>query len=259
MGKLLNEYKQLPVWKQDGWSVDNIKNVFAEEFTEEEFDLVEQIYYHNLEKMFPSFEEEYQDDTFDTIFELQNFFPAFVKKDVGSGSWVRVKTDEGYNVYWAKKAPQKRISAEALQRKISKVNRLIDDAKKENDYDKSMKLLDKVGVLMKEYKIATWINEYLFEPKFIKIMVTRSKAEYLLPYQYELVNDISLYTAVIKDKMNQGAVKYKSYFTKEDEDQIFYLQSRGIDRETAVLMCKLQQVYFVVDVPKLFANWMVPV
>jgi hypothetical protein len=257
MGKLLNEYKELPIWKQDGWSVDNIKNVFADEFTEEEFDLIEQIYYHNLEKMFPTWEVD--DDDFDTIFELQNFFPSFVKKDVGSGSWVRVKTDEGYNIYWAKNAPQKRISAEALQRKIAKANRLIDQARIELKHEKATKLLDQVGILMKEYKIATWINAYIFEPKFIKIMVTRSKAEYLLPYQYELVNDISLYTTVIKDKMNQGAVKYRSYFTKADEDQIFYLRSRGIDKDTAILMCKLQQVYFVVDVPKLFANYMQPV
>ena len=89
-------------------------------------------------------------------------------------------------------------------------------------------------------------------------MKTRTTSEFLLPYQYELVEDIALYTNAIKDKMNDGAIRYKSRFTQEDQDQIFYLQSRGIDKDTATLMCKLQQVHFIVDTDKLFANYLQP-
>jgi hypothetical protein len=124
------------------------------------------------------------------------------------------------------------------------------------DYDESLSKMEKVSDLLDEIKIADYLTDLPHELKYAKIMKTRTQVEYVLPHQYELVNDIDLYTAAIRDKMNQGAVKYKSLFTMEDKDQIFYLQSRGIDKDTAVLMCKLQQVYFKVDTAKLFANYM---
>lgn len=251
MEQVLKEYQELDWWKREEFGVVNSKRIFGpleSPFTEEEFELIEEIFCAQIDHIFEI--DDMSTDEFDNLFQLENFYPAFVKKDVGSGSWIRIATETGYNVYWAKAAPQKRISEEQLRRQHKKLNHLP---------KKTVSQLNKILSLVDEIKAALLIKQFPHELKYVRIMRTRTQSEYVLPYQYEIVNDIQLYTEVIRDKMNKGAVKYKSYFTKQDEDQVFYLQSRGIDRDTAVLMCKLQQVYFQVDVPKLFANYMQPV
>ena len=250
MEALLKEYRELPFWKHEDWVVENYKKIFVHDspFTEEQLDTLNDMFGTQIDAIFRHEDTGY--DLFDYYFQLENFYPSFYNKDVGSGSWIRMKTETGYNVYWAKKAPQKRMSEEQLQRQYKKIDRLP---------KKTSAQCQKVLDIFEEIRVATLLKEFPHELVFTKIMRTRTKSEFVLPYQYEVVTDITLYTAVINDKMNQGAVKYKSYFTKQDEDQIFYMQSRGIDRDTAVLMCKLQQVYFVIDTTKLFANWMQPV
>ena len=243
----LQEYRQLPFYKKPNWSLENtdvFRNI-ATELNEEDIKTLEDIFFDQIDEIFKHDDTNYIDG-FDEHFDLQNFYPAFYNKDVGGGSWVRVKTDIGYNVFYAKVAPQKRVSREQLERKLIKVNR---DLKSARNIEKSRQLLN-------EIRIADLLNKFPHTFKFVKIQKTKSTFQFLLPHEYEIVEDIQLYTAAIKDKMNGGSVKYKSRFTAEDKDQIFYLQSRGIDKDTAVLLSKLKQVYFVVDVTKLFTNYM---
>lgn len=226
--------------------------------TYDQLEILEEYFSSYIDEKYPINSHDTCIDGFEDYFQFQNFHPYFVGKNVDSGAWVKVKTDVGYNIYWAKNAPKKRMSAKQLTMQLRKAQLLLTNSKKIINNDDSLNKLDKSKAILNDIEIATLINEMPVNLKYVKIMITRTKSEFLLPYQYEVVNDIFLYTNVINDKMNKGSVKYKSLFTSKDEDQIFYLQSRGIDRDTAVLMCKLQQIYFVVDVQKLFNNWMQP-
>lgn len=226
-------------------------------FTEDEIDLIEEYFYDKIEEFInPAISPGLDNDYFDDIFQCQNFHPVFYDKDIGSGSWVKVNTEDGkgYNVYWAKKST-KRMSPEALNRKLKRIkeNLSMDPAWVHlEETEKKIKL-------MEEIMVAEAVNQWPVDLKYIKIMKTKTVAEYLLPYQYEIVDDITLYTKAIKDGMNRGSVKFKSYFTSDNKDQIFYLQSRGIDKETAILLSMLKQVYFKVDVQQLFLDYFQPI
>ena len=77
--------------------------------------------------------------------------------------------------------------------------------------------------------------------------------------QWANVNDIQDYVTAVLDKDNKHAVKYRQIFTKQDADQVFYMRSRGIPEDVAVMMCRLQQCYFEANTEALFAEWMYPV
>jgi hypothetical protein len=198
--------------------------------------------------------DDFDDILFDKYVQVQNFFPHLVGKDVDSGSWVKVKSDVGYNVYWAKKS-SKRLSVEMLQRKLNDINR--------NSKNADLKVLkgkiETLELIKKEKDLFSYLLTLPFEIQFVKILKGKNNFDYILPSGFEMVEDVTIYTDVLSDAMNGGAVKAKEHFTSEDEDKIFYLQSRGISREIAVIMVKLQHCHFIIDTNKLFANWMQPV
>lgn len=247
MEDLLKEFQSLPFYKEGSWATEKGMQVFQHpdllEFVGN-VDSIEEIFYAQLDEFVERKWDFYSTDLFEDTFQMQNFYPALYKKDVGSGSWVKVKSPEGYHVYWAKKAPRKTLSVEALQRKYKKITSKDVGEKGLAEIERDMEFMDELSIAQKH-------AGFPHDLQFVKIMKTRTQIEYLLPYQYEIVSDITLYTRAITDKMNKGAVKYKSLFTGEDKDQIFYLQSRGIDKDTAIMLSKLKQVYFKIDTAKL--------
>ena len=261
----IKEFKEVPVWKRETWSAKtfptiDLSNVDLTDLkmTEDEAnELWEEYFYNAMEGIFNSTDLDFIEDDNITIFQPQNFFPALYNKDVGLGAWIKVRTEEGWNVYWAKKAPRKRLSAEQIQRQIRTISRKSERVKQ--DLDTTAADCEEVLQLNKKLRVALMVNEWPADLRYVSIMKSRSKKEFILPDEYELVTDISLYIEAVKCKMNQTAVKYRSYFTAEDKDQIFYLRSRGIDKDTAILMAKLKQVYFTVNVQDLLQQAMVPV
>lgn len=188
------------------------------------------------------------------IIQFQNFHPYFVGKDIGSGRWIKIKTESGYNVYWAKHS-NKELSAEYFYKKFKNINQnSIKRHLNNKDIDKAKNSIDKSKEIQDWAEVAEILSLFPTNIKYAKYLKTRTQWEYVLPYQYEVVSDIQLYVDAIQDDMNKNSVKYKMLFTKQDEDQIFYLQSRGISKDIAIMMCKLQQCYFKVDTNALFAE-----
>jgi len=198
--------------------------------------------------------DDFDDDTFEKYVQVQNFFPHLVGKDVGSGSWVKVKTDIGYNVYWAKKS-SKRLSVEMLQRKL---NGMTKNNKNDNLEILKGKIEELKGV-KKEIDLFSYLLTLPFEIQSVKILKGKNNFDYILPSDFEMVEDVTIYTDAILDGMNGSAVKTKEHFTSADEDKVFYLQSRGISKEIAVMMVKLQHCHFILDSQKLLKNWMQPI
>jgi hypothetical protein len=230
----------------------NIGLLPHEQLCDVEFDKIEEYFFDYFD--LTTNHNQFDFDTFEKYIQVQNFFPHLVGKDVGSGSWVKVKSDIGYNVYWAKKS-NKRISVELLQRKLTGITKI-------NKNDSSDVLKDKLEVIKtikKEIDLFSYLLTLPFEMQFVKILKGKNNFDYILPSDFDMVEDVTIYTDAIMDGMNGGAVKAKEHFTSADEDKVFYLQSRGISREIAVMMVKLQHCHFIIDSQKLFANWMQPV
>jgi hypothetical protein len=187
-------------------------------------------------------------DGFDELFQLQNFFPYFVGKNIDEGKWIRVKSEAGYNIYWAKHS-NKILSIDKIQRDLKKLNSKSD----------TLEVINKKLKLTNDLTLAQYVNEMPSPLKYVKALRTKTQWLYLLPHEYEIVTDIQLYVNAVLDKDVKKSVKYKQLFTKQDNDQIHYMQSRGIPRDVAVMMSRLEQCYFTVDVQELFNEWMQPV
>lgn len=224
--------------------------------TEEAIDKFEEIFY------------KYMDLNFDhvtlgckgveEIIQIQNFFPTLYNKGVGDGTWIRVKTDTGYNVYFAKQC-NKKMSAEKIHRDIKRLDQKRNRNSKGNDLENvklAPELTKKKLELLEQAQVAAVANAMPSDIYYVKALRTKSQWLYLLPHEYEIVSDIQLYVEAVLDKQTKKSVKYRQLFTKQDHDQVFYMQSRGIPKDVAVMMCRLQQCYFVVDVPELFKEWM---
>lgn len=227
--------------------------------TEEAIDKFEEIFYKYLDLEFSN--TTLNCTGVEEIVQIQNFFPEFYKKGVGSGAWIRVKTDTGYNVYYAKQC-NKKMSAEKIHRDIKRLDRKRNKNSKNDDIESvtvAPELTKKKLELLEQIQVADVVNCMPSDIYYVKALRTKSQWTYLLPYEYEIVSDIQLYVEAILDKDVKKSVKYRQLFTKQDQDQIFYMQSRGIPKETAIMMCRLQQCYFVVDVQELFNEWMQPV
>jgi len=213
--------------------------------TDDFLDKAEELFYTYLETIFDNTS---YIDGFDELFQLQNFFPHFVGKDVEDGKWIRVKTETGYNVYWAKHS-DKVLSIDKIQR----------DLKKLNSKPETLEIVNRKLKLTNDLVLAQHVNEMPSPLKYVKALRTKTQWLYLLPHEYEIVSDIQLYVNAVLAKDVKKSIKYKQLFTKQDLDQIHYMQSRGIPLDVAIMMSKLEQCYFIVDVQELFNEWMQPV
>ena len=184
----------------------------------------------------------FNDEVDEVIFDYQNFFPK--EKSVEEGKWIKVPTDIGFNIYYAKSSTKK-LNETLINRKIKSLQKKLNA---ETNLDKQLKFTEDLMNLAKEAVTASLLEIFAYDLKYAKIKISKSKSEFLLPYQYEIINsDIEEYIAAICDEQNSDAVKFKHIFSSDNEDQIFYIRSRGISKETAILMADLKNAYFIVD------------
>lgn len=230
----------------------------------------EEDYYKMLDDNF-KFGTDECDDLDEPFWNYENFYPnnEFGNKDVGDGAWIKVKTPTGYNVYFAKRTI-KRFNKTDVQNKIKRqsnqTNKILDIAQNTIEHDKALEVLEKGFTkinsnkdLYKELMRAEMLEELGIEPYCVKYRVSKSTWKVVKPCEYEMISDIELYVKTISELGKTEAVTYKSIFTYLDEDIIFYLQSRGISRDTAVMLAKLKDCYFICNVPKMFEMYMQPI
>ncbi len=184
----------------------------------------------------------FSDNLNEDIFQYQNFFPH--SKDVADGKWIKVPTEIGYNIYYAKPS-KKKPNETTIARKVKKIEKQLD---KEYNLDKKLKLSAEIVELNNERLTAQHLELFDYDLKYARVRLSKSKYKFLLPYEYEVVNsEIEEYLRAQTDSMNKGAVKFKHIFSSENEEQIFYLRSRGIPKYMAMLMADLKNAYFIID------------
>ena len=175
-------------------------------------------------------EECYWEDNMEK-FDYKVYFPE--DKNVGSGSWIKVKTETGYEVHWAKKSTRKYRWREKMEdhmkKSISGMN--ADRLKKHSEALTELTLRWKIGLP-------------LYEVFYYR---TKTKKAYVTPDQYEIC-DVDEVIGWLMDKV--PTVKVKSLFTAVNKEVIFYMMQRGIPKQLAMVMSNLKQCYFTVDVEK---------
>lgn len=212
-----------------------------------------------LVEAFGNFEE----DLDEPFWEFQNFFPSKDEKnkDVGEGAWIKVPTDIGFNVYYAKRT-KKQFNKTNIERKLEKLEREADKVSLQvlesleasqsrvTLITKELKLRAEIIELAKELKRASMLEVIGMQPYCIKYQVSKTKWVTLLPYQYELAHDIELYVNTIVEIGKTEALTYRSIFSGLNSDAVFYLQSRGISKDVAIMMTKLRDCFFIFDTAK---------
>lgn len=193
----------------------------------------------------------YYDDNMQ-MFDCENYFPPTSKR-VEEGAWIKIRTENGYEVHFAKKSNRKRRFEEehiAVQKKLIRLmNRQMKDIQDVNKKVKDV-VTDKVKSKQKALEDKLLELEVMdaieLKPYEVKIMRTKSVAEYYLPYQYELVTDIDeISNAYIQ---SLPGISMKALYSSQNKDAVFYLQSRGISKKVAEMMAALKQTYFIVNI-----------
>jgi len=198
--------------------------------------------------------KQYDNLDFD-LFDYQNFHPELTGKDIGAGSWVRIKTVKGWEVHWAKKSTRV-MDVSPLKRKYKKLEKLelsLETSLEASAKQKLKVIEEKIDILKKiaQAEIIEGMDE---QPKYVRIQRTRTQARYLLPKEYEVVNEIELYSDAVISKACKKGIFFKALFTAQDNNVIHYLRSRGISKETAEMMAKMKHGYFVLNQNELVSN-----
>lgn len=178
------------------------------------------------------------------MFEYQNYFPNQCNKSVDEGAWIKIRTKTGYEVHWARFSNRKIIYGELIEHHMVEIDnyiKKIDFSIATNTIESFQKKVNDHRDIVSELMIRQYIS---IKPYEVRITRTKSKTEYYLPYQYELVTDEELEhlsSAYVDHVVGVGA---KTLYTQDNKDAIFYLTTRGIPKRTAEIMAMLKQMYF---------------
>jgi hypothetical protein len=189
-------------------------------------------FYKKLEYFFPSWDN---DNLFlDEFPEICSFDNVETEEKIETnGSWIMREIENGLSVHFAKKV---KIDDYFLDRLIKKNNNKISKVK-----DKTIE-----NKLLAENAFYLTCQQLSIKPYFVKIQKTATTFEYILPYQYKLCKDVDIYVDLVLNKNKH--IKTKNLFKNLDENVIFYLQSRGISKERAIIMSKLKNISFYVNI-----------
>jgi hypothetical protein len=189
-------------------------------------------FYKKFEYFFPSWNKEnWFLDEFPEICSFDNVETE--EKIETNGSWIMREIENGLSVHFAKKV---KIDDYFLDRLIKKNNNKISKVK-----DKTIE-----NKLLAENAFYLTCQQLSIKPYFVKIQKTATTFEYILPYQYKLCKDVDIYVDLVLNKNKH--IKTKNLFKNLDENVIFYLQSRGISKERAIIMSKLKNISFYVNI-----------
>lgn len=271
MAKEINMQDWLTLMKEklgagDDASIDEVLNLLKAKETSDKVSKAKskvkdwETFAEMLDDLFP------RDESLDhPVWEYENFVPD-KKHDVGGGAWIKVATEKGFNLYYAKQT-KKKFSVEDIERKIKNIERKADEIamqilKSMSGSDAKVSLLNKeielrkqAMELSKEAKHYLMFQQLDMYPYTVKYQVSKTKWVTLYPYQYEVVSDIDVYVNRIIEAGKTDAVTYKSIFSSNNSDAVFYLQSRGISKDVAIMLCKLRDCYFIVNTMEVFQSY----
>lgn len=194
------------------------------------------------------------------IFDLQNFDPKYHNKEIPvGGGWIIIPTEEeGKSIIVFAKYVNSKTTHASIEFKIDKLikegrNADIDNANNLSsiedllqDSEDRLKRIDELKAENYFFKICYDVG---IKPYFVQYNKTRTQTVKVRPNQYRLLN--SDITTIIDASLSTDSITAKPIFTtKLDKDVIFYMQSRGIPKDRAILMSKLEQCCFIWDIGK---------
>jgi hypothetical protein len=159
-------------------------------------------------------------------FSYENYFPPLEKQAKQGGVWIKVRTEKGFKIHLAKKANRKiNLSDDAFASlAIWKKNLLNTDAQKKVWHKVVLQI---IGI----------------QPYELFYYKTRTRKVYITPCEYEIV-DINEWIENVQSGSLKGFLTVHSLFTSDSKEKAFYLQSRGINKELALILANLSQCYF---------------
>jgi len=230
--------------------------------TEEIIDLVlrdeitfEDVFMAHIDERFDINGDEADDDFWERnmeMFAYENYYPD-EHKNVNDGAWIKIRTENGFEVHYAKKSGRKRRYNEEYSELMKKCHKLMEKSidnlsciltsdELTSRTEPGNKKLESISSKMKELSVRMVIDLPVYE---VKINRTRHVTEYYMPCQYEIVSDIDEFSGAYAQ--SAPGVTVKSLYTSNNADAVFYLQSRGISKKVAEMMAALKQTYFKVD------------
>lgn len=212
------------------------------EFT---FDDMFMEYVNQVSRNWSEKESIYWDDNMEK-FDVQNYLVPD-EKLINNKAWIKVRTENGYEVHYASRSMRKRRWNELLVDLLNKSSLITKQITKRLsngilDNEKLDAKLKEIDTQIIELKIRESIK---VKPYEVKIRRTKTKFEYLLPYQYEVIDveeTVESFLGGIKQ------ITIKSFFNSDNEDKIFYLRTRGIPHKMAIVLSSLKDCYFKVDI-----------
>lgn len=172
------------------------------------------------------------------MFDFKNYFPEGAHY-VGQGAWIKVRTENGFAIRFAKKSTR-RLRFEELY--ISEMNKAM-KRMKTMEFDPNKE--NRASKTIKEYAIRMKIGMRPYEVWYWR---TKTRKTYLMPYQYELVPDIDEYIKYASQNVTH--LKVHPIYDGNNSDKIHYIMSRGIPKKVATIMAGIGECYFTFNMDK---------
>lgn len=169
---------------------------------------------------------------------LNCYLPEENKKLPEGGSWIKIRTDSGYNMYFGKKARNYDLNKDYLKKKYELDKYLL---KSNVDINKADSLFDSLT--------DSYIKCKLGIQPYRVTYYSESGIKYVTPNEYELVESLDDHIELSRNKVSGVALKVIN--TAISNDKIFYLRSRGIPKELAIIMSNIGNCYFEVNMKEL--------
>jgi len=204
---------------------------------------LEDMFFCRLDESFRHATQEVNDTWEDNMemFAPENYLPSEKTLPEG-GAWIKVRHETGYQLHFAKVSNRKRRFAEEIKKVSQTLNKEMEKVREFNcSMDKAEALHKKMDILFVYHEIDIPLYE-------VRYQRTKTKVEYLNPFQYEICSDEDLQMILDAVRKKTFGVKMRNLYTSVNKDQIFYLRSRGISEQEAMIMANLKQCYFDVDI-----------
>jgi len=192
------------------------------------------------------------DDHMD-MFDVENYFVPD-KKIIGESTWIKLKTTNGYELHLAKRSLRKRRWNEVITELLKQSTRINIQIRKKLDAG----ILDTKKLESKSKEIKAELDEAYIRrsigipPYEVKIRRTKTTYEYLLPFQYEIM-DVEETVDNFVNGIKQ--ITIKSFFNSDNKDKIFYLRTRGIPEKIAIVLSSLKDCYFKIDIASMWEEY----
>lgn len=256
--KILTDEQVLKIYYQYSrlYRLNTGKNLadtsIAEAMKEFDFDDLFMEHVNQVSKEWTDEQSIFWDDNM-AMFDVENYFVPD-EKIIGESTWIKVRTGNGYELHLAKRSIRKKRWNEIIIELLKQSSSLNVKLRKRIDAG----FLDNPKLEAKEKEITAKINEayirksIMVPPYEVKIRRTKTTYEYLLPYQYEIL-DVEETVDHFVNGIKQ--ITIKSFFNSDTKDKIFYLRSRGIPEKIAIVLSSLKHCYFKVDIASMWQEY----